>query len=433
LPKILVVSRHFPPLGSTGGSIRLVKFLKYTSLKGWWYVVLTQDLEKTVVPEEKLSTSLLDDIPPETQIERVPAPFRGESVQSKSYLVNKIWIIFRNIANKILGNSSLGWGLNVFFRGALNSKKWGIDLIYSVSPPFTDAFIGALLAVISQKPYVLDLKDDWVGSPDFLKKPIIRQKIENVLEKLIVVSTSAVVTVTPESNQLYSERYEYPGKPSKVFCIPNGCDLEEYKELFGRERHIDTEKFTILSAAWGFRKDYRDLSSFLSSLDLFLKRHPEARKKVEVTLLGNSLSAEYKNRIAELGLQEVIKELRVVDRRELVKYLWAADLFLLIQPANNTTAISGTLYEYWATGKAPVLLISEKSASSSLVERYHLGKHFHFSQIEQCANYIESVYQKYQNGNPEWISREGIEEFDRQNLAAQMANVWQKILPKDMS
>jgi hypothetical protein len=430
LPKILVVSRHFPPLGSAGGSIRLVKFIKYTSLKGWKFVVLTQDLERTVVPEQQLSNSLLDDIPPGTLIERVPAPFRGESDNSSTLSPFEFG---KSIIRRILKDSSIAWGMQVFFRGVMNLARWKVDLIYSVSPPFTDAFIGSLLAVISRKPYVLDLKDDWVGSPDFLKKAAHRRIVESLLEKLIINSTSALITVTRQSHLLYSKRYDKPGRESKIYCIPNGCDLKEYEQLNGKQRKIETDKFTILSTIWGLRKDYRDLVPFLAALAVFFEGHPEAKQNTTVILLGNDLSGEYKNTILNLGLNNVIEERNTVDRQELIKLMWMADMFLLIQPLGNTTAISGTLYEYWAVGKAPILLISEKGASSSLVEHYKVGKHFHFSEIEKCANYMESLYLKYQSGAPEWISRHGVENFDRQKLVDQMVNVWKKVLPDGKS
>jgi len=430
LPKVLVISRHFPPIGPIGGSIRLVKFLKYTSLKGWQFIVLTQDLEKTVIPEEKLSTSLLEDIPAETQIERVSAPFKVDIKRNRSLFYYKLIVLKRYIIEKLLGNTSIFWGIKILIHGILNFKKWDIDLIYSVSPPFTDAFIGCLLALISQKPYVLDLKDDWVGSPDFQKKNIYRQQLENWLERLIISSASAIVTVTPQSHQLYSQRYARAGFNDIIYYVPNGSDLEEYKELWGRKRRIETRKFTILSAVWGFRKNYRDLTAFLLSLDVFLNKHPEAKQKIDIIFLGNSLSSDYKDMITESGLAKIINETGALDRKEFVESLWKADLFLLIQPINNTTAISGTLYEYWATGKAPVLLIAEKGASTSLVERFDLGMHFHFSEIEKCASYIETVYRAYQNGRPVWINTESIEQFDRRALAMQMENIWHRALSR---
>jgi len=419
LANALIVSIYFPPLGTAGGSIRLVKFIKYLSIWDWKFVVFTQDMRQTVVPEQILSSFLLDELPKDIVIKRVGAPLSvNQSNSSKG----------AGIFRKILGDSSLAWGLRVFWKGLVEMRKSRIDLVFGVTPPFTGALIGMLLSWVAHKPFVLDLKDDWVGSPTFKRKSILRQKSEMVLESLIVRSASAVITVTPLSHRLYMERYAHLDQPEKFHLIPNGCDLDEYDDLGHRERRLASHRFLILSAAWGFRKDYRDITPFLLGLDVFFKRNADAREKVEVVLLGDSLSAEYHELLIDLNLDKVIQRAGAVKRNKLIEWLWKADLFLLVQPVHNTTAISGTLYEYWAVGKAPVLLISEQGASSALVEENSIGKHFYFDQIAQIAEYIEEIFDAYQSGQPIWIEREGITNFDRKALAGRMADIWQKAL-----
>jgi glycosyltransferase involved in cell wall biosynthesis len=227
---------------------------------------------------------------------------------------------------------------------------------------------------------------------------------------------------------LYKERYSRFNKPEKFHLIPNGCDLDEYEKLKTRERKIISDRFLILSAAWGFRKDYRDIAPFFLALDVFLNRHPDAKENIEVVLLGDSLSTDYQELLSNLKLNDMIRCIPSAHREALVDWLWKADLFVLIQPINNTTAISGTLYEYWATGKAPVLLISEAGASSTLIEEYQLGQHFHFEQVEQIANYMETIFDAYQRGRPIWIEREGVQKFDRKLLAKRMNEVWQEAI-----
>lgn len=86
------------------------------------------------------------------------------------------------------------------------------------------------------------------------------------------------------------------------------------------------------------------------------------------------------------------------------------------------------MYEYWATGKAPVLLISEAGASSALVANNHIGRYFRFDQAEDIANYIEQVFDSYQCGRPAWIERAGIEKYDRRELARRMSDLWMSLL-----
>jgi glycosyltransferase involved in cell wall biosynthesis len=421
LAKALIVSSFFPPHNSAGGSIRLVKFIKHLSDWGWEFVVITQDSPAIAAENRALSSFLLDELPKGIVIRRIAQLFsfghRSSAVRAGTGIVRRVF-----------GESSLGWGLNAFWKGLADLRKSKIDLIFSVTPPFTNALTALLLAYAGRKPLILDLKDDWVDSPPFRQKNIVRQGIEKWLETLIVRRASAVITVTPQSFRLYKERYAYLRKPEKFHLIPNGCDLDEYHRLAIRERKIASDRFTILSAAWGFRKEYRDITPFFLAVDLFFKRRPDAKGNSEVILLGDSLSSEYDELVSELDLNAVVRCVGAVKREALVEQLWKADLFLLVQPVNNTTAISGTLYEYWATGKAPILLISEKGASSALVEDNRLGTHYYFNQVQDIADYIEGIFNAYQSGHPIWIEREGVENFDRRMLAKRMDDIWSKVI-----
>ena len=381
----------------------------------------TQDFRGKVDSNETLSDFLLDELTEGTVIKRIADPLSASQTgKAVSWLAK--------LSRRGLGQSSIGWGFSVFRLGITELRRRDIDLVFGVTPPFTNALVAMLLASFGKKPLVLDLKDDWVGSPTFLKKNAVRQKIEKLVESLIVRTSAAVITVTPQSFKLYRERYLHLRQPEKFHLIPNGCDLDEYEPLAIRTREIRSDRFLILSAAWGFRKDYRDITPLLFALDMLLKRRPDAKEKMDVLLLGDSLSSEYNELIAQLDLAGIVQCVGTLKRSELVESLWNADLFLLIQPLHNTTAISGTLYEYWATGKAPVLLISEAGASSELVAGNRLGRHFHFDQVAEIADYVEQIFDAYESGQPVWIDRAGIKSFDRRTLAKRMHEIWSALI-----
>jgi glycosyltransferase involved in cell wall biosynthesis len=430
LAKALIVSSAFPPLGSTGGTIRLVKLLKFMSRLDWEFIVFTQDPRRPIVPEVHLSEVLFEDLPENITIYRIPAPFTPNTTSSPSSgrgLEKIITVLYKSIFR----DSALPWGLRVFVNSLSCMNKTKVDLVFGTAPPFTNALIAMLLGWATHKPFILDLRDDWVGLPIFRLKNILRQKLEISLESLIVRRASAVITVTPQSYDLYKDRYGSMRQPQKFHMIPNGCDLDEYTNLENRERRIASKRFLILSAAWWYRKDRRDISPFLLALDMFFKRRVDTKNKIDVVLLGDSLSAEYDQQLADLNLVKTIRRLGSVDRNELVEWLWRADLFLLVQPVGNTTAISGTLYEYWATGKAPILLISEEGASSYLVTEHRIGKHFEFNQVDAISHYIEEIYDAYQIEEPVWINRKGINSFDRKELAKRMNEIWINIAFKN--
>ncbi len=421
MSQILVISRDFPPLGSPGASIRLVKFIKYITPLGWQFVVITQDPAHPIPGQQPLCGFLLSEVPQDTRVERIPAPFSPSQDHDN---------IFQHAISKLAGNSSLPWGWRAFKKSFQITKAHQIDLIYSVTPPFSNALIGLLLKWLIRKPFVLDLKDDWVGSALFQRKSAFRQKIDILSEHIIIAGTDAVTTVTDEIFDTYYQRYRWLQNPGRLHLIPNGSDLEEFYPLWQRPRTPQTGRFVILAASYDFRKIYRDLTPFLLGLNIFLERNSAAREKIDLIFLASTgISKEYNTVIRDLGLQTIIHEVEPVDRKTLVEWLWIADLFLLILPRRNLGP-SGTFYEYWATGKAPILLVSDNNAASKLLEKYNLGKHCHFSEIDQIASYIEAMYTAHQNGTPQWISCDGIEAYDRKKLAQNMADVFSYVISR---
>jgi hypothetical protein len=414
MPTILIISRYFPPIASAGASIRLTKLIKYASLCGWNFIVLTQDPDRPVIPEKKLSGFLLEELPKDLNIQRIPNP-----------LFNRTGI--SGFLGYCFGKSSLPWGIFVCKSGLEQLKKEKIDFIFVNTPPFTNVAVGAVLSKLSGLPLFIDFKDDWVGSQAFLQKGKLRQFIEAWIEKIIIKLASGVFIVTEQSYMAYTQRYEKDVPQEHFQFIPNGLDLEEYKILENRPKQIASPHFTLLTAAAGFRKDYRDLTPLITALNLFFERCPEAKDRFELIFLGEEPDTDYESEFKKIRQNAFVTHKNAVGRQEMVEWLWKADLFFLIQPYGNLTSISGTLYEYWATGKAPILLISEEGASSALVENNQLGEHFLFEQVLNISLYIEKVYKAYVSQEPVWILRNGIQKYDRKNLVNKMLSAMQEL------
>jgi len=415
MPAVLVISRYFPPLSSAGASIRLVKLMKYASEQSWSFIVLTQDPERPVIPEKRLSEFLLVEIPEETNILRIGNPLFGSGIVAQ-------------LIRKMAGNSSLPWGLSVVWQGWKKLHNSKPDIIFVNTPPFTNIMAGMVLAALFSIPLVVDIKDDWVDSPAYWEKGSLRRIIEKWVEQQVIRKVHAAITVTHSSYDSWKRRYSSPALTRKIFYIPNGGDLDEYRILWNRKRKSESDRFLVLTAAAGYRPDYRDLSFFLEALELFLKRVPLARDLVDIEIVGEEPDDHYKTWFERNMPKESVHYSGVLDRPALVERLWQADLFFLIQPQQNFTAISATLYEYWAVGKAPVLLFSEKGASRNLVVDNHLGAHFQFDQMDEASHYIERVYQAFCGHHPIWIERSGVEMYDRRELAQQMLTIWDEAI-----
>lgn len=377
--------------------------------------MLTQDPLRPVIPEKELCGFLLDEVPEKTEIVRVAAPFTG----------NGFWL---KVFHSIFKNSSLPWGIAVAKQGRKVINRTRPDLIFVNSPPFTNVAVGLILSINFRIPFVVDMKDDWVGSAAFLAKGRIRQQLERWIERIVFKRASAIIAPTEPSYDSIKKRYLGSTIETNFHYIPNGEDLEEYKRIWGQKKKPVSGEFRIVSAAAGYRTDYRDLAPLLQALDIFLNRCPQAREQTDLEFIGEDPDENYKMVIEKLFPPTQVAYKGPLGRTDFVNELSQVDLFFLVQPKKNFTAVSGTLYEYWAVGNAPVLLFSEVGASSELVINKNIGRHFLFDQVESASLYIEQVYTLKKAGTPVRIGHTGVEFFDRQENAFKMTQIWTDVI-----
>jgi hypothetical protein len=391
--------------------------MKHAAKDGWKFVVFTQDTRYPVIEEKSHCDFLLSEIPTDSIITRVANPFSGTSR-------------IKHLGQNIFGKSSIPWGLSVFMKIRRFIKTNKPEMVFVNTPPFTNVAIGFLLSKLYGIPLVLDIKDDWVGSAIYQRKGKFIRSIERWFEKEVITTASAVITVTQASYQTYCNRYSSLEISKKLYYLPNGGDLEEYQILNDRIRCAEGKRFRLVTAASGYRPDYRDLTPLLQTLEQFCENNLHAREQIEIEFLGEDPDPLFIATLQKILPQNQIYFSGVFNREALVERLWKADLFFLVQPKGNTTAISGTLYEYWATGKAPVLLFSESGASSDLVLLNKLGQSFYFTQIKESAAYLESVFKNFINHQNSWIEKAGIEEYDRQKISKKMISLWWDVIRK---
>jgi glycosyltransferase involved in cell wall biosynthesis len=131
--------------------------------------------------------------------------------------------------------------------------------------------------------------------------------------------------------------------------------------------------------------------------------------------------------IAAFGLEGLTQELGDLPAHELVRLFRQAGLLLAINYDGWETIIPGKLYEYWAAGGPPVLLLSGPGAARDLVENHGLGISVDADDTDAIARAIWKVYCLYEAGQPLRLSRAGIEAFDRRRLAARLAQLLDRV------
>lgn len=430
-----MIAHVFPPFRSVGHSIRVVKFIKFLPALGWEPVVLTINDQKEYEDYLKQgSETLLLEIPKDVPIFR---SFAGEP--SLKYLEKEKKFGQRNWLTKVLVKV-FGGGRRWMFRTlALPDRRvtWlpfavklgrqiinheGIDVIFATCPPHSATLVGVVLKLFTGKPLILDFRDDWIDTPWYRSKPGISRWIERKMESWAIKTADKVVLVTEMSKDSFLARY--PKQPyDKFVLISNGCDLEEFALPLSKEA-TRNPKFTIVhtgslndSSNWT-----RTPATLFQAVQHILQEQPDLTKKLTLAFTG-FLPERQQQQVKDLGLSCVVKELGFLPRDEWLRCLKGADMLLVINYEGFSTLIPGKIYEYWAVGGPPILLLSCPGAASKFMEKYNLGLSVDPSDVAGIQAAILSIYRQSISAEPLRVSTAGIEAYDRQELTRKLAQM----------
>ena len=442
--KVLMVARAFPPFLPVGHSIRVIKFIKYLPALGWEPIVLTVDDSREYETLPKVGSEVLfseltsmpvihrtDPGEPTTNYLRAEREFGQKN--SLTRLIAKLvggsrrWI-FRNV---LIPDRTITWLPSAVRRGRQIVKTDGIDVIFATCPPHAATLIGAFLKLLTGKPLILDFRDDWIDTPWHRSKPALIRWLDRQLEKWVVRTADKVILVTEWSRQAFQERY--PNEPKdKFMLITNGCDLGDFEILNTMQVEPRRSKFTIVHAGslnvskiWG-----RSPAGLFTAIQKILREQPELKTSLRFEFAGD-LPDDFQKLADEMGLSEVIHGVGHLPHDEVLRSIKSADLLLAINYEGWATLIPGKIYEYWAVGGAPILLLSCPGAAVNFVEQHRLGRSVDPYDVEAIQRAILDVYQRWNSGTAIQINPDGIEAFDRKALTSQLAQVFSTVTLKD--
>jgi glycosyltransferase involved in cell wall biosynthesis len=434
--KVLMIAHVFPPFRSVGHSIRVVKFIKYLPALGWLPVVLTIDDRKEYEGYRKEgSESLLSDIPHGVRIFRTLA---GEP--STEYLEKEMrwgrrnWLssvfgkilggarrwVFRNLA---LPDQRVAWLPFAVRKGHQIMRSEGIDVIFATCPPHSATLVGACLKRLTGKPLILDFRDDWIDTPWYHSRPAMIRMIERHLENWVVKTADKVILVTEWSKKAFQDRY--PEQPSDKFIfISNGCDLDDIARLNSLTTVRSSLKFTIVHAgSLNDSKNWtREPTALFKAIHQLIQKEPGMEDKLALLFVGD-FPERHRKMALEMGLSSVIKGVGHLPHEEVLQLIQSADLLLAMNYDGFSTLIPGKIYEYWAIGGPPILLLSCPGAAAAFIERYKLGFTVDPSDVDAIIRVVITTYLQSKTAPCPRLCTAGIEAFDRRALTQKLAQV----------
>ncbi|MGN1318355.1 MAG: glycosyltransferase family 4 protein [Lachnospirales bacterium] len=413
--KVLIIANQFPPMGGSGVQ-RSVKFVKHLRSFGYEPVVFTREEGNMPLKDE----TLLKDIPTGVKI-----------YKTKPYELPEMTGIMR-IPGKVLGKFIIPDTARFWMEKSKKKvleviKKENIDLIYTTSAPYSDHLLG--LYIKKKMPnikWVVDFRDEWTNNPYTLDNPYnpIRTKIEKKMENRVLNTADMLITNTPVMRENFVKNHNLKG--DNFFVIPNGYDIEDFKDMDCENKPNNTKLTMVYTGAlYGRRKP----DTFFEALKELKEEGKIDGNKILVKLIGNYHKDKLQAQIDSFGLTEQFEIVGYVPHNVCIKHQIDADVLVLIEGSGRgaNAFYTGKIFEYMNTNR-PVLAILPEGAASDLVKESRIGIVANTDRIDEIKANIKLYYDKWVSGELDFEpDRNVIEGFERKVLTQKLAEIFDKL------
>ena len=431
MKRALIVSYYWPPTGGSGVQ-RWVKFCKYLPAAGWQCTVCTPDNPDRLASD----SSLLDDIPAETEVLRLPIrePYalyrrltgrsgavKGAGVnpvnaQKKSFLQRLILFLRSNL---FVPDPRAGW-----VRPATRYlKAWlqehPADVLVTTGPPHSMHLIGLRLHRATGIPWVADFRDPWTRIFYFKHLsllPAVRKRHFR-LEQAVLDEASAVVSVSPRVQADFAARTR-----TTVHLITNGYDEEDFDRPAPEPDGFFRLVHTGLFASDGNPGVFWDVLAHKCAQD------PEFHSRLRLVLAGK-VDPEIVASLRKRGLMACVELPGYLPHNESVEALLRADLLLLPlrwEP-EYSKVLPGKIFEYLAA-RRPVLGIGPvNSAAADVLRDAGAGVFADWIDALTMSQTLDAAWDDFRSGTAR--RPEGrIEVYARRLLTQRMADLFNSLL-----
>jgi len=366
--KVLIISFYYPPRPGVAGN-RILGLTKYLPKYGWTPVLLTAKLPA----------------PSDQNIEIIESDYSDKIFKIKSCLGYNHDRSFYD-ENPIL-RSTVKTNKTTFINRFLHSLQWlilfpdrysswtksaikdadnylksnHVDIIFSSSGPIISHVIASQISKKYNIPWVADYRDLWSQS-HYLEIISLLKKIAKIYEKKLLKNAIYITSVTQKYTNQLSQLHKKPGA-----VIVNGYDEEEVKSVAPE---------TIFSFIYTGQlyMGKRDPELLFNTLLELIRDNFIDRKLIKVKFYG--FKDNWTQRLIEkYNLQDVVYQMGVVQRDEIIKIQRKAQFLLLLNWDNpdDEGNIPAKLFEYFAAQRPIISLGTTKSIVNDIINKTKTG------------------------------------------------------------
>jgi hypothetical protein len=355
MPRVLMISYYFPPLGGMG-SVRSAKFAAYLPRFGWEAVVVaplkgaSYEDRSLHVPEARVYRTR--NLQPgrlfqgARRVESAPPGKSGDKVRLQR---------IRSFVHRWLyrPDGQIGWYPFAIAAARQAMRDGRCDIIFSSSFPITAHLVARRLHHETGVPWVAEFRDLWTDWGAFGPR---RQRLDEAMERSILKEATEVVTVSPAFAETLLGR-----GASRVAVVTNGFDPADFSELRSTE-HDET----VITYLGTYYPDHQDLVTAVRAMGSLAREG--ALPRLRLRFVGRMPSG-LREAIVENGLGDAVEDTGFVSHEESIRHICGSTLLL---HAGTTSVganairghIPGKTFEYLGTGR-PILFVGHSDGDAA--------------------------------------------------------------------
>jgi glycosyltransferase involved in cell wall biosynthesis len=233
------------------------------------------------------------------------------------------------------------------------ARRHKFEAIVSTSPDHSSHLIALILSKLLHCVWVADFQDPWITNPSSFYPTRLHQRINLMLERLVVTHAHQVVTVSEVWRDDFIKQYPDLNK-DKFQVIANGFDPDDFADTPTLIRSRTTIQIVHNGTFFYYNKNP---FPFLQAVKLLADTGKLT--DVEICFVGVPVD-KLSPVIQEMQLDPIVKLVEQLPHQESLKYVKSADILLLIA-GSERGVLTAKVYEYLATLK-PILALTPTSS-----------------------------------------------------------------------
>jgi glycosyltransferase involved in cell wall biosynthesis len=398
MPKLLMITYHFPPSAASGG-FRLLGFAQHLPAFGWDTIVIAPP----GLPWEPSDPALAARVPQRTTV--IPVPYPRKAPKLVRWLAPfAVWLPYARRAA----------------RRAVN-EHWP-DAVLTSGPPHWAHLIGRYLQRRYKLPWVADFRDPWVTESFTPQSSGIVRRLELSCERRVMHKANLILHNAPNACALL--RKAYPRDADRMTYLTNGYDPENFppqaqapantplRVLHAGELYVGRDPRPLLDAVAqlpadvpAFRLEFMGRTEYESGADLL----SDARSRgVEARVLCRPQTS-YQQSLAEMA---------------------GADVLLLMDSPGRKLGVPAKLYEYLGAGR-PILAVGEPDGdlAALLGQSGVMHRLVRSTDVPAIRTALAELVTAVAAGTAPLASDEARLKFSRRSLAGQLAGMLDGLQP----